>query len=63
MLENWHNLSLKRSFTAKCGDEEQADLLVLSKQALVRMQTEARDVYDEFLKVAIIELFKTLIIK
>jgi len=63
LLERWHELPLKRSFTAKCGDAEHANVLTLDKEHFARMKVEARNVYDEFLNVAIVELMKTLMIK
>lgn len=63
LLERWNEMTLKRSFTAKCIDQERADLLTLNKVHFARMKTEARDVYDEFLKIAIVELMKTIMLK
>ena len=49
LLDNWHEGSLKRSFTVKNYDKKESWLLTLSKDNFVQMKMETRDIYDDFL--------------
>lgn len=46
-LENWQNLTLKRSFSVRCSDKEPSELLTLSKGDLHKMKSLHSDNYDK----------------
>lgn len=63
MLDNWYEQALKRTFTVKHYGEEETKMYMLSKDSLVAMKSEEREIYDEFMHTALNNLMKTITVK
>ena len=65
VLQNWYREYLRRSFTARAGESEEAasEVMFLGKADACRMRIEFGDAYDGLFRNSISELQKTISFK